>query len=392
MKIDMEVLLNLPELEITGVELSDQKLILHCRSRLGQGLCPSCLKPAQEVKKYYSRTIRDLSITGREVYLQLEERQFYCPCCDRYFSERFCFVAPNRTTTKRYEAYLFARCEKTSISQVCVLENLCWPAVQAIYERQAACLLEPYDKVRWLGIDEIALRKGRNSYCCVLVDLERACVIDVLPCRSQPYVMAYLRTKGPAFCQAIEVFSCDMWDSYINSAKAILPHAKIVIDRFHVMQNLHEVIDNTRRSLRRKYPENEVLKRLRYLLLKHPQDLRSDEKVRLEQAFSCFPDLEQIWQLKEDFCKWYDLFDCPDKADWWLNHWIDQAKALENRYLDGFLKTLNRRRSYILNFFMHRITNGLVEGINNIIKAIKRRAFGFMRFDHFRLRVLLECR
>ena len=188
--------------------------------------------------------------------------------------------------------------------------------------------------------------------------------------------MAYLRTKGAAFCQAIEVFSCDMWDSYINSAKAILPHAKIVIDRFHVMQNLHDVIDNTRRALRRK----------------HPQDLRSDEKVRLEQAFSCFPDLEQIWQLKEDFCKWYDLFDCPDKADWWLTHWVDQAKALENPYMDRFLKTLNRRRSYILNFFIHRITNGLVEGIKNIIKAIKRRAFGFTRFDHFRLRVLLECR
>lgn len=392
MKIDIETLLNLPELEVTGVELSEQKLIVHCQSRLGAGLCPSCLKPTQEVKKYYSRTIRDLSITGREVYLQLEERQFYCPDCDRYFSERFSFVAPNRTSTQRYEAYLFARCEKTSFSQVAVLENLCWPVIQAIYERQAARLIEPYDTVRFLGIDEIALRKGHNSYCCVLIDLERACVIDLLPHRTQAYVMAYLRAKGSAFCQGIEVFSCDMWDGFVNSAKAVLPHAEIVIDRFHVMQNLHKAIDKERRALRRKHPENEVLKRLRWLLLKHPEDLALDEKARLDLAFSAFPALEQIWQLKEDFRRWYDTFDCPEKADWWLDHWIDQAKALENRYLDTFVKTLQRWRTYILNFFNHRITNGLVEGINNMIKAIKRRAFGFRLFEHFRLRVLLECR
>ena len=392
MKIDIEALLNLPELTVTGVELSEQKLVIHCCSRLGEGLCPSCLKPTKEVKKYYQRTIRDLSITGREVYLELEERQFYCPDCDRYFSERFSFVEPNRTTTQRYEAYLFTRCEKTCLSQVAVLENLCWPVVQTIYERQASRALAPYDKVRWLGIDEIALRKGHKHFACVLIDLERACVIDLLPSRKQAYVISYLKEKGAAFCQTIEVFSCDMWDGFINTAKAVLPNATVVIDRFHVMQNLHDAIDKARRALRRKHPEEAVLKRLRWLLLKHPEDLSPDEKIRLEHAFSAFPQVEQLWQLKEDFRRWYDTFDCPHKADWWISQWIEQAKTLENRYLDAFVKTLSRWRTYILNFFINRITNGLVEGINNMIKAIKRRAFGFRLFEHFRLRVLLECR
>lgn len=392
--IELEALLNLPELEVTDVELTEQKLIVHCRSRLGEALCPSCLQPTQEVKKYYHRTIRDLPITGRDVYLQVEERQFYCPACDRYFSERFSFVEPNRTTTQRYEAYLFARCEKTSFSQVAVLENLAWPVVQAIYERQAARQLEPSAqvRVRWLGIDEIALRKGQNHYACVLIDLERACVIELLPNRTQDDVMAYLRQKGPAFCQAIEVFSCDMWDGFVNSAKALLPNATVVIDRFHVMRQLHAAIDKARRALRRQHPDEEVLKRLRWLLLKHPEALTPDEHARLEQAFAAFPELEQLWQLKEDLRHWYDTLACPDTATWWLTQWIEQATALGNRYLDAFVKTVQHWRQSILNFFLQRITNGLVEGINNIIKAIKRRAFGFVNFEHFRLRVLLECR
>lgn len=391
MTIEIEVLLNLPELEVTDVELTEQKLMVHCRSRLGEALCPSCLQPTKEVKKYYHRTIRDLAITGRDVYLQVEERQFSCPACDRYFSERFSFVAPNRTTTQRYEASLFARCEKTAFSQVAVLENLAWPVVQAISERQAARQLEPVEQVRWLGIDEIALRKGQNHYACVVIDLERACVIELLPGRTQEEVMAYLRQQGAGFCQAIEVFSCDMWDGFVNSAKALLPNATVVIDRFHVMRQLHDAIDKARRALRRKHPDQEVLKRLRWLLLKHPEDLTLDEPARLEQAFAAFPELEQLWQLKEAFRRWYDTIDCPDKADWWLAHWIDQAHALGNRNLDRFVKTLCYWRQSILNFFLQRITNGLVEGINNIIKAIKRRAFGFMNFAHFRLRVLLEC-
>lgn len=226
----------------------------------------------------------------------------------------------------------------------------------------------------------------------MLIDLKRACVIELLPERTQAAVIASLQQQGPAFCQAIEVFSCDMWDGFVNSATAVLPNATIVIDRFHVMRQLHEAIDKARRALRHRQPDQDVLKRLRWLFLKHPAELTPDEQPRLEQAFQAFPEVEQLWQLKEDFRRWYDTFDCPDQADWWLSQWIDQAKALGNRYLDTFVKTLQRWRTSILNFFVHRITNGLVEGINNIIKAINRRAFGFVNFDHFRLRVLLECR
>ena len=225
MQIDLHTLLNLPELAITSVEMTDKKLLIFSHNRLGEAICPSCLRPTGEVKKYYQRTIRDLPITGRAVYLKLEERQFFCPDCTRYFSERFTFVRPNRTTTNRYEAYVFDRCEKTPISQVAIWENLCWSVVQAIYARYASEHMARVDAVRWLGIDELALRKGHKSYVCVLVDLEQGCVIDLLPDRTKAYLLAYFEKKGTAFCEQIEVFCCDMWDGFVKTAQTLMPNA-----------------------------------------------------------------------------------------------------------------------------------------------------------------------
>ena len=391
MQIDLSAVLNLPELEITSVEMPDQKLTVSCQSRFGQAICPSCLHKTQEVRKYYRRTIRDLPITGREVYLSLEERQFYCPDCDGYFSERFSFVEPNRTTTIRYEAYLYQRCLKATIKDVAVGENLLWDVVEGVFHRRAEKLSSSLDGVRWLGIDEIALRKGHKDFACVLVDLQTGCLVEMLKERKQAYLMAYFQQKGEDFLSQTEIFSSDMWDGFINVAEALMPNAVIVVDRFHVMGNLHKALDSFRRYLRRSHKDADVLKNLRWILLKQAQDLTEEEHLRLEKAFDFSPQLEQVYQLKEDLRLWYDHFPDPEQADRWLDHWIEQAQELKNKYLDSFIATLQRWRPKILNFFLAGITNGLVEGVNNVLKLILRRAFGYPNFEHFRLRALAEC-
>ena len=101
---ELEQLLALPELEITSGEIEQRRMTIPCESRLGEALCPSCLKPTKEVRRRYPRRIRDLSITGREVYLEVEVRQFSCIGGDRSFRERLSFVNPHRSYTRRYEA------------------------------------------------------------------------------------------------------------------------------------------------------------------------------------------------------------------------------------------------------------------------------------------------
>lgn len=393
MLVHMEELLNLPEISVYGYALEETRIKIECQSRFAVGVCPYCLTVCSEVKMYYTKSVRDLAMNGKAVILALRERQFCCPECGAYFMERFRFVAPSRTMTERYEGYLYDLCERTSIKQVSIQENLLWDVVQEVFTRYAAAQLKQearHQHVRWLGIDELALKKGDKDFVAVLVDLERACVIDVLEQRNKDFIIKYLEENyDEEFLHRIEVFSCDMWDGFVGVAKELMPNATIVIDRFHVVKQLHKAVNNYRKTLRKNSPKDEHFKRLRWVLLKHAEELSPKEKRRLEEAFSKCPQLEQVYQLKETFRKIFDAEVSRETGNNLLEFWIMQAKALNIPALNTFLKTLTRWKELILNYFLKRISNGLVEGINNMIKALKRQAYGYRNFQHFKLRILI---
>ena len=224
------------------------------------------------------------------------------------------------------------------------------------------------------------------------VDLERACGIDLLPQRTAEDLTRYFERQGEAFFRGVEIFSVDMWKGFVKVAQKLMPQARIVVDRFHVVGQLSDALDGYRRSLRRHHPKVEDLKGIKGLLLKHKEDLAQEELERLDAAFARFPKLEQCSLLKEALRHWVDHFEDRGEAEQFLEHWIAQAEALENRELNRFLKTLARWKDKILNYFGGGITNGLVEGLNHAIRQIMRRAYGYLNFQHVRLRVLVECR
>lgn len=181
-----------------------------------------------------------------------------------------------------------------------------------------------------------------------------------------------------------------MWDGFIAVAKELMPNAIIVIDRFHVVSHLHKAINYYRKKLRKEFPDEESFKKLRWLLLKNSNDLTDEEKKQLEKAFSICPELEQIYQLKENFKSIFDADVDKETGKKLLDIWKEQANELKNKYLDRFLKTLESWEDGILNFFIHRNSNGIAEGINNFIKFIKRKAFGFRNFDNFKRWVMVS--
>src|SRR5512147_1536825 len=96
-----EQILGLKEIQHDRVKLQEKRITIYCSSVLAEYLCPTYLKKRQQVNQTYQRPVRDLSITGKEVYLYLTQRQFYCPDCNRHFTERFSFVESGKTMTKR---------------------------------------------------------------------------------------------------------------------------------------------------------------------------------------------------------------------------------------------------------------------------------------------------
>lgn len=390
-----EDLLGLSEITVTGVEISPETISIYCESKFSQAHCPFCLKPCSTVNQRYERTVRDLPISGRRVILHLTTAQFHCPDCDRFFYERFHFAQAKAQMTRRYEDFVYKRCIGVEIQYVVVQEDLCWKTVQRIFDKGVQGDLAQHDLkggVRALGIDEIALKKGHRNYACVLVNLDTGAVIDLLPDRRKETLVAYFEGLGSDFCAGIEIFSSDLWEGYIRMGEAMFPNAIVVADRFHFFSHVQKAVDNARKYLRRHYKDREELKRIKWLLLKERARLSAQERAQLAALFAKadYAVLKEAYQAKEQFRHLLEQPLTRAVAELELAQWQHQAEATENRFLGCFIKTLAKWKRYILNYFQGRYSNGVVEGINNRIKLIKRRAFGYVNFGHFRQRVLIE--
>jgi len=388
-----EQILGLKEIHIEHVDIKEKVIDIYCSCVMEESLCPRCLKKRREVNQSYKRKIRDLSIAGKGVCLYLTTRQFYCPDCGRYFTEQFSFVEPNRTMTRRYEEYVYNLCKMSTLQKVSAQENVVWNSLDDIFKRYAKKELQGQNDnyiPRVIGMDEFAVKKGHKDFAAVVVDLERVQVIDILEYREKDKLIAYFKGKGDEWLENIEVFCSDMWDGFISTAKAVFPNAAIVVDRFHFFLHLNKAVDNERKHLRRVFKEYEEFKHLKWALLKNQEDMKDEEKKKLESAFILAPELKQIYEHKEELRAIFEEDLSKKQAEKRINKWLEKAESLNNKYLNSFITTLNNRKNYILNYFSCRFTTGIIEGMNNSIKTIKRMCFGFRNFENFKTRIMLN--
>jgi transposase len=390
-----ELLVNLPLLSITNVKVEAKKIIVCCESKLESAYCPSCLKACSKVNNKYKRSIRDLSISDKTVELELTTRQFICKDCNRTFYEKFNFVNDHERMTIRYEEFIYKRCIGVDLSYVRIQENLEWHTVNRIFKKWATASIKKADlfsNVRAIGIDEIALKKGHKDFVCVLVNLETGEVLDIIEDRTKTNLIAYFKRLGSAFCEGIEVFSSDMWEGYINTAKEMFINANIVVDRFHFFAHLQKALDSCRKALRRQFPDAEELKNIKWLFLRNSINLTPKQREELDTLLKnpAYALLKETYEAKESFRAILEEDITPEQADEKLTDWTISMIKKDNKYLDKFIKTLGNWYDYILNYFNGKWSNGMVEGINNRIKMIKRRAFGFEDFASFRTRILVE--
>jgi transposase len=386
----IELFLNLPFLEVEKVELEKHTLHIYCHSILEETICTKCLQKINEVKKVTIREVRDLSITGKTVILHLRSRQFHCADCNSYNQEQFTFVKASHTMTERYEAYVYICCKNSSIERVSVQENIVWDCVQKIYTIHAkseTAFLQKHQPKR-IGIDEFAIKKGHKDFATVIVDLDKGYVLDVLDFRTKDELIAYFKAKGSAYCENIEVFSCDLWDGFISTAKSVFPNADIVTDRFHFFKLLHEVLDKERKKLRREFKDEQDFKTIKWLLFKAWEQLHEVQRRTLLRAFRKSPILRQLYFAKNELRNIFESHITKEQAQKLVTQWVETVKEFKHNVLDTFLKTIERHNEIILNFFTHRVSNGIVEGINNAIKALKRNGFGYRNFDNFKLRII----
>ena len=393
----LTALLDLPELTVTRLEYDDHLdvLLVFCHPHYDVAVCPTCTTLSAQLHERKERWVRDVPWAGNRTVLVLATRRFACAICRRPFTERLEAIAPLARYTRRFEQYLFEQCRGTTIQAVHRREGLGYKAVEGVYYRMAARqqVARAGRLVQRLGLDEIALKKGHSQYVLVVSDLDQGCVLTVLPTRTKEALEAYLATWTTDQRAAITDVALDLWEPYHLAVRACLPNAQITADRFHVMKNLNDRVSEARRAIQRGAAQEEKaqLKGCRWLLVKNADDLTAEEQAKLAAMFGVSPELKRLHALKEAFRAVFETVPDRPTAQDQLADWVQEVHQSGLSSLTKFVTTLRNWWEVILNYFHDRLSSGVVEGINNKLKLIKRLAYGYRTFAPFRLRVLVEC-
>lgn len=394
----LTVLSGLEDLRIKGYERDEGtgEIIWLCEVKHNVSVCPRCQQVSAQIHDRRVRVKRDVSVFGLRSYLEYEQRRFGCEQCKQPFAESVVDIEAGRRYTVRYERYIYEQYRENSIQAIHRLEGIGYKAAEGIFYRQAQADLENQGLrlVRRLGVDEISMKKRHRQFILVLSDLDSNCVIAVLEERHKEKLEAWFDGLSAAQRAAIEEVSMDMWSPYRQAVEAKLPQAAIVADRFHLMQNLNQAVTTARRDIQRNAPAEvkEQLKGSRWILVKNVDALSEKEQERLEQLYDLSPALKQLHLFKEAFRDIFQAQQDRDDAIWAIAQWIDSVQQSGQPKLDAFINTLENWANPILNYFNQRTTQGFVEGMNNKLKLIMRRAYGYRNFDRFALRILAECR
>jgi len=390
-------LLRLPEATVEDMTVIDGVgLFFVIGSTRRDAECPRCGKRSRHLHTNYRYTIEDLPWNEQSVVLRVNRRQFWCQSCGQAFSEELSFVKKKRLYTQRLANEIVSQVLGSSIHSVAARTGMSDEQIETMLEDAGEDYLPKTPKgLKYLGIDEIAVVKGQGQYYGVLVNLETHQPMTLLPSRTQEALREVFSQWGAEVLEGIEGVSMDLWKPYQSLVEEMMPNATVVADRFHVIKLLNDELDEQRKAEKRaakkitkKAERERVLKGItgsKYALLKNEEELNERDRDKLKEVSEVSPTLAEMHRLKEEFRDIFDVSENWVEGTLELLDWMAQSSTLFKRSCG----TIKRWFDAVTSYFEVRITNGVVEGINNKLKLIKRLGFGFGNFDNFKLRGLL---
>jgi transposase len=339
--------------------------------------CLNCQKKIDEIHQIEYGLIRDLPVFGRKVYLQVPRRQFYCRDCEKHWTERLEFVEFHHRHTRRYEENIHEKVKHSSIEQVSQEEKLSRDKVQRIFN-----FIETRKKPTWghpkrIGIDEFAQRKGHQNFDTVVSDIDKGKPLEIIEGREGDKLIEVLSEEDLEVRKGVEEVSVDMWEGFPKVIQSVFPNARIVYDRFHVMQQVNRELNKFRRLVK------VTSRKAKYLLLKNGKDLKTEEWEELNKIFCEHPCLQIAYEFKERLREIYETSKTIKGGRREIKKWLRTARV----FYQESTSMIKRHLEGICNYFVHRTTNGVAEGINTKIKLVKRQGYGFSNFENFRLRL-----
>ena len=242
-----------------------------------------------------------------------------------------------------------------------------------------------------IGIDEISIRKGHN-YRVIVSDLERARPIWVGgEGRKETDIDLFFKALGEKKSARIKLAAMDMWKPFRNSVINNAPHARIIFDKFHIMRHLSKALDEVRRSEYKRLSgeDRSYIKGQRYTLLSRRENLSLDGRRALKKLLQANRRLNTAYILKEAFGQLWD-YRTERGARAFFTRWKDSLKWQRLHPYQKFAEMIEAHWDGIASYCHpeNKGSLGLVEGVNNKIRVLQRRAYGYRDNEYLKLKIV----
>lgn len=371
-------------------ENASSALIKMAPDRRYRPVCHQCGQKAGTVHSNgHFRMIRDLNIADSQVWLQVGYRKIWCNDCNGVRVEQLSFADSSKRVTHRLAQYIYDLCKVMTVQDVAEHLDLNPKTVKSIdkaFLEKGFGWTDCHD-LEILAVDEIALRKGHN-YMTVVMNYFTGRIVWMGENRNKETLDGFFAEMTDKQKQGIKAVAMDMWEPFINRVKHHCPDAKIVFDFFHVVQAFGRVIDKVRRDeyAKANKQDRKVLKGSRYLLLKNEENLSDNQRHRLEQVLELNSTLSILYVLKDQLKLIYYYSD-RERVKQALDDWCSMAEQIDHPAVKAFIKRLRFFEYGIIEHADYPIGTSRLEGANNKIKVIKRKAYGFHDSKYFALKV-----
>lgn len=377
--------IGLPEFKVLRKTTGDDGGILYTmQSNAISPTCPKCQSKLVNKHAKTTRFVRDLSSFGHQVGLDIEGYRYKCLKCGKVFSEEYDSVEPRSKITTRLKEYIQAESLRRPFAQIAEEFGLSVPTVRNIFMDHVELMDQGREFLapKVLGIDEVHLNHEMRA---IFVDIENLRILEMTKTRSKAAVSAFLSSIPNN--DKIQVVSIDMHRPYLEAIHDVLPKAKVVIDKFHVVEYANSALNKIRIAMKDDLSPSErrKLKRDRYLMLRNVEDLSTEQIETLDQIFMAYPQFETAYRLKEEFRAIYAMrtrlaAECAYET--WIDHIPDDMLEFQE-----LARMVSRWHTEIFNYFDYPYTNAASESINNLIKHIMRAGRGY-NFDVLRAKTL----
>ena len=369
--------------------------------------CPYCNSKNIVKNGSRHRKIKYIPFQNYNIELELTIQRYICKDCKKTFSPSTNIVSDNSSISNNLKYTVALELQKNiSLTSIAQKYNISISSVQRIMN---SCYCDFKVNKEHLPeaicIDEFkSVKNIDGAMSFVFADYQSKSIIDIVEDRRLHSLTEYFSRFSLEARNNVKYICMDMYTPYISLVNSIFPNAKIVLDKFHIVNLVNRAFNQTRISIMNSIQDDSLKRKLKLFwksLLKYYPDLcqvnyycqsfkrKLSSKDKVDYLLEKCPELEVNFNIYQDIIQTIKLNNF-NRFENTVKKYLTTKEKISKKMVIA-LKTLKKHMNYIENMFESNITNGVIEGLNNKIKSVKRTAFGYSNFSNFKKRILIQA-